>query len=321
MANLMELPIEKLKPNPWHFRLISDHDFEILVSHIKDNGIDAISNPVIAFIGKKYYIVDGHSRVSAALKAGFKTIPCRIAHQVQNYSDLRLWAFRLNRHGYSNPLTLSDMVNEDIRMINDVKIVASSYGVSVDYIETLMKINCLHDDTKVLIQKILTVSNKKYQFLLEQITPAHFSNLAELDSEKQIEVLDWIFHDVMYGPADESLLSIPSVFEIINEIEKVKYNKEKKTYRKRDDKSDLPQINEIPLTCRCGAKYDIDLKSHKIYEYHEQNNILIKKELEQQPNSTRVYSATEYGKDGLKKIIDRISSDYDVKLIISKMGS
>ncbi|MGI0011540.1 MAG: ParB/RepB/Spo0J family partition protein, partial [Nitrosopumilaceae archaeon] len=271
MVKIVELPIEKLEPSPWHFRLISDHDFELLVNHIKDNGIDAISNPVIAAIGKKHYIVDGHGRVSAAANAGFKTIQCRVADWIQNYSDLRLWSFRLNRHGYSNPLTLSDMINEDMKIVNDAKTVASSYGVNEDYIETLMKINSLHDDTKVLMQKILTVSNRKYQFLLEQITPAHFSNLAELDSEKQIEVLDWIFHDVMYGPADESLLSIPSVFEIINEIEKVKYDKEKKTYRKRDDKHNIT-LSEIPLTCRCGAKYDVDLKSYKIYEYYEQNN-------------------------------------------------
>ena len=79
-------------------------------------------------------------------------------------------------------------------------------------------------------------------------------------------------------------------------------------------------LSEIPLTCRCGAKYDVDLKSYKIYEYYEQNNILIKKELEHQPNSTKVYSVTEYGKDGLKKIIDKTSNNYEVKLIISKMN-
>lgn len=319
MSKLVELSIEKLEPSPWYFRLISKRDFELLVNHIKIIGVDVMSPPIVALINKKYYIVDGHSRINAVTKAGFKKVTCSVVEWVKNYADLRLWSFSLNRHGHSNPLALSDMVNEDMKIMNDVKTVASSYGVSVDYVETLMKINNLHDDTKSLIQKILAISNRKYQFLLEQITPAHFSNLADLEPEKQIEVLDWIFHDVMYGPSDESLLSIPSVFEIMNEIEKVKYDKEKKTYRKRDDKHNAP-LNEIPLTCRCGAKYDVDLKSYKIYEYYEQNNILIKKELEHKPNSTKFYSVTEYGKDGLKKIIDRISSDYEIKLIVSKMN-
>ena len=270
------LEISKIESNPWHFRIFSKMDHELLVNQIKDNGISSIPPPIIASIDDHFYIIDGHSRVQAAKKIGLQDIPCLIESRVKNYRELRISSFKLNRHGYSNPLPLSDMFNEDIKLCRNLEEVSDLYGVSKNYVETLVSISNLHDDTKAIMQKIFIVTSKKYQFILEQITPAHVSSLSKLLPKKQIELINWIFHDVMYGPPTESHISIPSILEITHEIEKINNTHEHKNYKK--NKSIISK-KQMPLTCRCGLKYDINFKTNKIYEYHNLENITLKKEL------------------------------------------
>lgn len=312
------IPIKQIESNPWHFRLMPEPDFEILVHNIRQNGIDSISNPVIAQINKKYYIVDGHARISAATLCGMKEITCSLADWIVSYHDLRVWSFRLNRQGFSNLLVLSDMVSEDVQFLHGVDNVASAYGLSNEYVSTLLKLKTLHDDTKAIIQKIMNVARKKYQFLLEQLTPGHLASLAELSPQKQVEVVDWIFHDIMYGPSDESLVSLPSIYEIINEITRVSTEKGKKTYKKSG--KTLPH-KELEFICKCGSKYDIDTKTHAIYEFVEQDNVIIKKEIKSFSESITVYSSDSHTKSQLRKLVDNFYNDYDMKILLTKRES
>lgn len=309
------IPAKDLESNPWHFRLMPEKDLEVLTNSLQENGIGAIPQPIVARIDKKYYIVDGHARINAATECGIKEISCSLADWITSYHDLRVWSFRLNRQGYSNILVLSDMVHEDVQFLHNVDQVATAYGVSPEYVFSLLKLKNLHDDTKAIIQKIMNVARKKYQFLLEQLTPGHLASLAELSPQKQVEVVDWIFHDIMYGPSDESLVSLPSIYEIINEITRVSNEKEKKTYKK-SDKTSLHK--ELEFICKCGSKYDIDTKSHSIYEFVEQDSVIIKKEIKSFSESISVFSSDNHTKTQLHKLIDNFYDEFDIKILLAK---
>jgi len=309
----LNLAIKEIEPNPWHFRLMPEKDFEILTSTIRENGADSIPHPIVAKINKKYYLVDGHSRISAAESCKIKEINCSLADWIRTYHDLRVWSFRLNRQGHANLLVLSDMVNEDLALLHNVDSVATVYGTSSEYVSALIKLKELHDDTKAIIQKIMNVARKKYQFLLEQLTPAHLASLAELPAQKQVEVVDWIFHDIMYGPSDESLVSLPSIYEIINEISRVSAEKTKKTYKK----STKDTAEKMPFVCRCGSKYDIDPKSHTIYELEEKDNVILKKEIRSHEPSS-VFSSENHTKAQLHKLIDSFYGQFEIRILLAK---
>ncbi|MGQ0772004.1 MAG: ParB/RepB/Spo0J family partition protein [Nitrososphaerota archaeon] len=312
----LTLPITEIESNPWNFRLMPERDLEILTSTIRENGVTVIPQPIIAKIDKKYYLVDGHARISAAEACKIKEISCSFADWIRTYHDLRVWSFRLNRQGYSNLLILSDMVNEDLALLHNMENVAAAYGVNQEYVSSLVKLKSLHDDTKAIIQKIMNVARKKYQFLLEQLTPAHLASLAELPPQKQVEVVDWIFHDIMYGPTDESLVSIPSIYEIINEISRVSDEKSKKVYKK----SQKTAASREPFVCRCGSKYDIDAKSHTVYEFVEKDNVILKKEVKSF-ESASVFSSENHTKNQLHKIIDDFYSEFEIKVLLAKRDS
>ncbi|CDI05660.1 ParB/RepB/Spo0J family partition protein [Candidatus Nitrosotenuis uzonensis] len=308
-----QIQIGRLNENPWRFRVLSDADYHNMVYAVKERGDDALSPPIVAQIGNKLYIVDGHSRVAAAAEAGLKKITCKITETVTDHHQLRIMSFQLNREGYSNPLPLSDMVYEDMTLLGDIRKVADAYGISEDYITSLLKIKDLHDDTKLVIQKIIKVAKRKYQFLLSQITPSHLAGLTRLSPDKQVEVVDWIFQDIMYGPSDESLISIPSIYEIINEIEKITNQKEKKTYKKKTGGS---RVDEIPFVCKCGSKYDIT-KAGEVYEYVEQNNVIVKRQFNVNRTS-KVYTSANYTRKELKNMIEKFDDEFELTLIVSK---
>jgi len=287
-------------------------DFDSLIESIKNNGIESISYPIVAQIRKKFYIIDGHSRINAAKKTGEKKITCQLSTNVIDLHDLRIASFKMNKEGYSNPLLLSDMFYEEIQSGSTINKVAAEYGVNKKYVSTLLKIRNLHDDTKSIINKILENSKKKYQFILNQITPEHLANITDLSLEKQEQVVDWIFRDIMYGPADETLVSIPSVFEVLEEIEKISETKQKKTYEKR---STHTKIKEFPLTCRCGLKFDINTKNNTVYEYIEQNNVIIKKKFERNTD-VHVFSSKFYPKEELVRLIR--DAKFEVNVVLTK---
>lgn len=313
MAILLNLQINKIEDNPWHFRIMYDRDFDLLVKEIKKNGMDAITSPIVAKIDTKYFVVDGHSRIRASKKAGLQKIQCQIASTIKNLSDLRIQSFKLNKEGYSNPLSLSDMFYEDFQTFKTIEKISDIYNVDKNYIKSILKLRDLHDDTKSLINKIIDTAKRKYQFILQQITPDHLSVLSELSPSKQVEVVDWILRDIIYGPPDESLVSIPSIYEIIEEISQLTTNKEKKTYRKKDIKTSHSKVKEFPLVCRCGWKFEIDTRSNSVFEYIEQNNVILKKKFEGD-DSALIYSSKTVSQSDLIELIK--TSKQEVRVVV-----
>lgn len=208
------------------------------------------------------------------------------------------------------------MFYEDLKVLGDRKKLAETYGVSAEYVESLLKIRQLHDDSKVVIQKVIMIAKRKYQSLLQQLTPAHLASLAGLSKEKQLQVVDWIFRDIMYGPPDESMVSIPSIYEIIDEIDKVTQLKESRTYdKKHAGQNDKPK--RIEFTCTCGTKYDVDTKSKTVFEYLEQNNVIIKKAFQTENNAIKIFSSKNHTKSELTSLIEK-SVDEDIRVVFSR---
>lgn len=208
------------------------------------------------------------------------------------------------------------MFYEDLKVVNDHKKLAEIYGVSTEYVESLLKIRELHDDSKVVIQKVIMIAKHKYQSLLQQLTPAHLASLVSLSKEKQLRVVDWIFRDIMYGPPDESMISIPSIYEIIDEIDKVTQLKEKRTYDKKEIEQ-KDRLRRIEFTCTCGTKYDVDTKSKIVFEYLEQNNVIIKKAFQAANHTIKIFSSKDHTKSELKSLIDK-SVGENIKVVFSR---
>ena len=314
-TTLLSLPIDKLEDNPWHFRVMYDGDFNSLVEEIKKNGVDVVVPPIVAKINKKYYVVDGHSRIRASRKAGLQKIQCKIALTIKNLSDLRVQSFKLNKEGYSNPLSLSDMFYEDFQTLETIEKISIRYNVDKNYVQSILKLRNLHDDTKSLINKIIDTAKRKYQFVLQQLTPNHLSALSDLPPPKQIEVVDWILRDIIYGPSDESLVSLPSIYEIIEEIAQLTTNRERKTYKKRNNKTSYSKVKEFPLVCRCGHKFEINTKSNSVFEYIEQDNVILKKKFEGN-DSAIIYSSKTVCQSDLIELIK--SSKQEVRVVVLK---
>ncbi len=254
-----------------------------MVNTITTYGSHATNPILVAVIERKYYVVDGHARRDAIRQAGFDKARCIIAEWIRNFGDVRVWSFRLNRHGHYNPLELLRMVKEDIKTLGSKDKVAAHYCVSDEYINTLLKLDALDESAKAMVDKVIDIARKRYQFVLEQISAYHLASIAELESKKQLEVLEWLFHDIMYGPPNESLVSLPSIYEILSEIEKhrshvVAPNTVRKKYRTKDHS--LHAGDQLEFRCSCGNRFYVDFSASKVSEYVEQDSVIIKKEVE-----------------------------------------
>jgi|GEM_PF-5084482 len=280
----IEIKISELKDSPWRFKVISSKDFDNLVNVIETYGPHTINPILVTKIDGRYYIVDGHARRDAISVTGFNKARCVIAEWIRNLNDLRAWSFRLNRHGHYNPLELLRMVKEDINAFGSVEKVSEHYGVSSEYVENLLKLDMLDDAAKIMIDKVISIARKRYQFVLEQINTYHLSNIAELEPKQQIEVFEWLFHDIMYGPPNESLVSLPSIYEVIAEIEKHKSKSatvaSKVVRNKYRSKEYAENVDHLEFRCSCGNKFHVDFSTGEVYEHVEEDNLIIRKKME-----------------------------------------
>ncbi len=279
-----EIKVSELKDSPWRFKVISSKDFDNLVNVIETYGPHTTNPILVTKIDGRYYIVDGHARRDAISEAGFNKARCVIAEWIRNLNDLRVWSFRLNRQGHYNPLELLRMVKEDINVFGSMEKVSEHYGVSQEYVENLLKLDALDGAAKVMIDKVIDIARKRYQFVLEQINTYQLSNIAELEPEQQIGVLEWLFHDIMYGPPNESLVSLPSIYEVIAEIENHKSKSttvaSKVVHNKHRSKECAKDIDQLEFSCSCGNKFHVDFSIGEVCEYVEEDNLIIKKKVE-----------------------------------------
>jgi hypothetical protein len=73
-VNLIEIDVEKIKPNPWNPNVQSAFTFEKELNSIKEHGfIDPIT---VRGKGPGYEVIDGEHRLKAAIQLGFTKIPC-----------------------------------------------------------------------------------------------------------------------------------------------------------------------------------------------------------------------------------------------------
>jgi hypothetical protein len=279
----IEIRLSELNDNPWRFKVIPSKDFDNLVNIVATYGSHATNPILVARIEGNLYIVDGHARRDAMAEAGFDKAKCVLAEWVRNFNDIRVWSFRLNRHGHYNPLALLRMVKEDIEALGNFEKVADHYGVSNEFVSTLLKLDALHESAKAIVDKVIDIARKRYQFVLDQISAYHLASIVELEPQKQLEVLEWLFHDIIYGPPNESLVSLPSIYEVVREIDKHKSTGRPqkiahKKYRTKDHL--LHGADHLEFSCSCRNRFYVDFATGKVYEYIEQNHLIIKKEVE-----------------------------------------
>jgi len=83
MEKVIELPVEKLKPNPWNVNFLLDYERTRLRDAMAKQGSKAVPPIMVREKNGIYEIVDGEQRWSIAMELGWKTIPAI----VKNFDD------------------------------------------------------------------------------------------------------------------------------------------------------------------------------------------------------------------------------------------
>ena len=78
MEKVIELPVEKLKPNPWNVNFLLDYERARLRDAMVRHGSKAVPPILVRKKNGVYEIVDGEQRWSIAKELGWKTIPAII---------------------------------------------------------------------------------------------------------------------------------------------------------------------------------------------------------------------------------------------------
>jgi ParB/RepB/Spo0J family partition protein len=106
MLNIVNLPIESLRPNDYNSNMMTGTEFKELVSEVKR--LQRIPKPIVVKKNRQdYLIIDGEHNWRAAQETGLKELPCEII-EADDFESM-LQTFKRNQHGTHNPIKLGKM--------------------------------------------------------------------------------------------------------------------------------------------------------------------------------------------------------------------
>lgn len=123
--------IDELKPNSYNPNRQNDHDFELLLSSIREDGF---TQPIVCT--KDFTIVDGEHRWRGARKLGMEKIPVVVVDM--NADQMRISTLRHNRARGSEDIDLSTEVLRDLRELGALDWAKDSLLMTNDEMEKLM---------------------------------------------------------------------------------------------------------------------------------------------------------------------------------------
>lgn len=127
------VPINSIKPNDYNPNRQSEHDFELLIKSMQEDGF---TQPIIVQKSTKM-IVDGEHRWRAAMVLGYKEIPVVFVNMTAE--QMRIATLRHNRARGSEDLELSVQVLRDLQELGALEWAQDSLMLSDEEINKLLK--------------------------------------------------------------------------------------------------------------------------------------------------------------------------------------
>ncbi len=123
--------LDKVRPNTYNPNRQSDHDFQLLLKSI---GEDGFTQPVV--VAEDYTIVDGEHRWRAAAHLGMSTIPVVIVPM--DVTQARIATLRHNRARGSEDISLATAVLRDLEKLGALEWAQDSLQISDDELNRLL---------------------------------------------------------------------------------------------------------------------------------------------------------------------------------------
>lgn len=108
---IVDIPIDKVKPNEWNPNEQDEKTFKFLVENIQTVGLD---QPVLVrpVAGGMYQVVDGEHRYRACVELGFSMLPCVVASDY-DLDTAKLQTVKRNTiRGKMNPMKLATLLSD-----------------------------------------------------------------------------------------------------------------------------------------------------------------------------------------------------------------
>lgn len=152
---ILELPLKKIKPNPYQPRYVfNDTELKELSDSIKEHGV--IQPIIVKSVGDSYIIIAGERRFRASKLAGLKTIPA-IVRQYEKSKMIELALIENLQREDLSAIEEAKAYNQIMRELDmNQKDVAAKVGKSRSYITNMLgllnlpqKVQALVDEKKI----------------------------------------------------------------------------------------------------------------------------------------------------------------------------
>lgn len=244
---IVELPLEDLRPNPYQPRKIFDEEaLNELASSIREHGV---FQPIIVKKSVKgYEIIAGERRFRASKLAGLKTIPAII----KDFSDDEMMQISLLENLQRENLTAIEEAKAYKNIIESLNItqeeLSKKIGKSRSYITNMLG----------LLKLPISVQD---MVLYGKISMGHARVLSKLEDANQIEELaDKIISDGISVHALEELVT-PSEYKRAVKNNKIRVNDNEYKYIEKDLKEKLGtnvKINNNKLVIKFSSVQDLN---------------------------------------------------------------
>ena len=147
---ITELPLKKIKPNPYQPRYVfDDQDLKDLSSSIKEHGV--IQPIIVKEVNDSYVIIAGERRYRASKMAGLKTIPA-IIRQYEKSKMIELALIENLQRADLSPVEEAKAYNQIMRELDlTQKEVAERVGKTRSYITNMLGLLNLPDSVLNLV--------------------------------------------------------------------------------------------------------------------------------------------------------------------------
>ncbi len=241
--NVLELPLDKIKPNPYQPRHVFDDKKIVELSlSIKEHGV--FQPIIVKHVADDYVIISGERRYRASVRAGLKTIPAI----VRDYEKSKMIELAIVENLQREDLTPTEEARAYSALMAELSCnqteLAEKVGKSRSYVTNVLGILSLPDD-------VLALCDKK------KISMGHARALSKLKDKDRILHLA---NDIV-----EKGLSVREIEEIAKSEEKkkevkrksrkrlVEYKAQEKAFKKLYNGSKL-RVNEGRITINVEDK-------------------------------------------------------------------